>query len=281
MKKMTKFSSYILILSFILVLAACGSTSSGANANKVKEVKVGVVGNSDDPIWEQVNKNLKKDNIQVKLVKFTDGIIANQSQDNKELDLTAFQHYAFLNQEKKQKGYKFTVIGQSYIVPLNVYSKKIKSLKQIKSGDKIAIPNNVTNAGRALKVLESAGLIKLDPSKGYSPAVKDITENKKNVKIVEVDPAKIPSLLPDFAAGITNSNFIIDNKMNPVSDSIYRIKPDLNDPNNKPWINVIVARTADKNNSTYKKVVDAYHTASVANKIKKLYNGVYVPAFKY
>ncbi|MFT8312344.1 MAG: MetQ/NlpA family ABC transporter substrate-binding protein [Sporolactobacillus sp.] len=281
MKKMTKFSSFILILSFILVLAACGSTSSGANANKVKEVKVGVVGNSDDPIWEQVNKNLKKDNIQVKLVKFTDGIIANQSQDNKELDLTAFQHYAFLNQEKKQKGYKFTVIGQSYIVPLNVYSKKIKSLKQIKSGDKIAIPNNVTNAGRALKVLESAGLIKLDPSKGYSPAVKDITENKKNVKIVEVDPAKIPSLLPDFAAGITNSNFIIDNKMNPVSDSIYRIKPDLNDPNNKPWINVIVARTADKNNSTYKKVVDAYHTASVANKIKKLYNGVYVPAFKY
>jgi D-methionine transport system substrate-binding protein len=281
MKKITTFSSFILILSFVLVLTACGSSSSGSDSNKIKEVKVGVVGNSDDPIWEQVNKNLKKDNIQVKLVKFTDGIIANQSESNKELDLTAFQHHAFLNQEIKQKGYKFTVIGESYIVPLNVYSKKIKSLKQIKNGDKIAIPNNVTNAGRSLKVLESAGLIKVDPSKGYSPAVKDITENKKNVKIVEVDPAKIPSLLPDFAAGITNSNFIIDNKMNPVTDSIYRIKPDLNDPNNKPWINVIVARTADKNSNTYKKVVDAYHTASVANKIKKLYNGVYVPAFKY
>lgn len=281
MKKIFQLSSFILILSFTLVLAACGSSASNSSSNKVKEVKVGVVGNSDDPIWAQVNKNLKKENIQVKLVKFTDGIITNQSQDNKELDLTAFQHYAFLHQEEKQKGYKFTVIGQSYIVPLNVYSKKIKSLSQIKNGDKIAIPNNVTNAGRALKVLESAGLIKLDPSKGYSPAVKDITENKHHVKIVEVDPAKIPSLLPDFAAGITNSNFIIDNKMNPVTDSIYRIKPDLNDPNNKPWINVIVARTADKNNSTYKKVVQAYHTASVANKIKNLYNGVYVPAFKY
>lgn len=281
MKKIFQLSSFILILSFTLVLAACGSSASNSSSNKVKEVKVGVVGNSDDPIWAQVNKNLKKENIQVKLVKFTDGIITNQSQDNKELDLTAFQHYAFLHQEEKQKGYKFTVIGQSYIVPLNVYSKKIKSLSQIKNGDKIAIPNNVTNGGRALKVLESAGLIKLDPSKGYSPAVKDITENKHHVKIVEVDPAKIPSLLPDFAAGITNSNFIIDNKMNPVTDSIYRIKPDLNDPNNKPWINVIVARTADKNNSTYKKVVQAYHTASVANKIKNLYNGVYVPAFKY
>lgn len=279
MNKITKISSLVLIFSFILVLAACGSSSNGSS-DKVKEVKVGVVGNSDDPIWKQVNKNLAKDNIKVSLVKFTDGIIANQSLDNKELDLTAFQHNAFLNQEEKQKGYKFTVIGQSYIVPLNVYSHHLKSIKQVKEGDKIAIPNNVTNAGRALKVLENAGLIKLDPSKGYSPAVKDITENKLHLNIVEVDPAKIPSLLPDFAAGITNSNFIIDNKMDPIKDSIYHIQPDLNDPNNKPWINVIVSSTADKNNSTYKKVVKAYQTQSVANTIKKTYNGVYVPAFK-
>lgn len=280
MRKIIGLGSVILALSFILALAACSSSTNGSGANQVKEVKIGVVGNSDDPIWTQVNKNLKKDHIQVKLVKFSDGIIANQSLDNKELDLTAFQHYAFLNQEEKEKGYKFTVIGQSYLVPLNVYSKKIKSLSQIKSGDKIAIPNNVTNAGRALKVLESAGIIKLDPSKGYSPAVKDIIENKHHVTIVEVDPAKIPSLLPDFTAGITNSNFIIDNKMNPVKDAIYKVNPSLSDPNNKPWINVIVARTADKNNGTYKKVVQAYHTQSVADTIKHLYNGVYVPAFK-
>ncbi|GAY78049.1 methionine ABC transporter substrate-binding protein [Sporolactobacillus inulinus] len=265
-KRLTKISGILLALVLVLILGACGSSSGSGD---VKEVKVGVVGNSDDPIWKQVNKNLKSQHIQVKLVKFSDGIIANQSLDNKELDLTAFQHYAFLHQEEKQKGYKFTVIGDSYIVPLNVYSDKLKSLNQIKKGDKIAIPNNVTNAGRALKVLESAGLIKLDPSKGYSPAVKDIIENKKQVKIVEVDPAKIPSLLPDFAAGITNSNFILDNKMDPVKDSIYSIKPDLSDTNNKPWINVIVARTADKNNGVYKKVVKAYQTQSVANTIKK------------
>lgn len=282
MNKFIKLSGGLFfILCGLLVLASCGSSATNGNSDKVKQIKVGVVGNSDDPIWKQVNKNLKKENIQVKLVKFTDGIIANRSQANKDLDLTAFQHYAFLHQEEKQKGYKFTVIGQSYIVPLNVYSKKIKNLNEIKKGDKIAIPNNPTNAGRALKVLESAGLIKTDPSKGYSPAVEDIIKNKKQIKIVEVDPAKIPSLLSNFAAGITNSNFIIDNKMNPVKDAIYRIKPNLNDPKNKPWINVIVARKADKNNSTYKKVVDAYHTASVANTIKKLYDGVYVPAFKY
>lgn len=282
MNKITKFSGIILSLTLFLVLAACSGSTSGngsSTTNKVKVVKVGVVGNSDDPIWKQVNKNLKKDNIEVKLVKFSDGIIANQSLNNKELDLTAFQHYAFLRQEEKQKGYKFTVIGQSYIVPLNVYSKKIKSIKQIKEGDKIAIPNNVTNAGRALKVLESAGLIKVDPSKGYSPDVKDIIKNKLHLKIVQVDPAKIPSLLPDFAAGITNSNFAIDNKIDPVKDSIYHVSPNIKDSNNRPWINVIVALTEDKNNSTYKKVVEAYHTQSVASAIKKIYNGVYVPAF--
>jgi D-methionine transport system substrate-binding protein len=278
MHKIKKLSWILLSLTLILALSACGTSSSG-NASNV--VTVGVVGNSDDPIWEQVNKELKKDNIKVKLVKFNDGIIANQAQDNKELDLTAFQHYAFLNQEEKKKGYKFSVIGESYLVPLNLYSDKVKSVRQIKDGDKIAIPNNVTNAGRALKVLESAGLIKLDPSKGYSPAVKDITENKLHLQIIEVDPAKIPSLLPDITAGITNSNFAIDNNINPVKDSIYQVKPDIQDPINKPWINIIVARTSDKNNSTYKKVVAAYHTKSVADVIKKIYDGVYVPAFKY
>lgn len=280
MNKITKFIGFILTLTLVFGLAACAGSNSGSSS-KVKEVKVGVVGNSDDPIWNQVNKNLQKDNIKVKLVKFSDGIIANQTLDNKELNLTAFQHYAFLNQEEKEKGYKFTVLGESYIVPLNVYSSKLKSIKQIKDGDKIAIPNNVTNKGRALKVLESAGLIKVDPSKGYLPDVKDITENNLHLKIVQVDPAKIPSLLPDFAAGITNSNFAIDNHIDPVKDSIYHIAPNLTDPNNKPWINVIVSRTDEKNNSTYKKVVKAYQTASVANTIKKTYKGVYVPAFKY
>lgn len=279
-KKISKFSAILFTLTLLLVLTACGSASSSSDSANVKEVKVGVVGNSDDPIWAQVNKNLKKEHIKVTLVKFTDGIITNQSLDNKELDLTAFQHYAFLHQEEKQKGYKFTVLGDSYMVPLNVYSSKLKNVKQIKKGDKIAIPNNVTNAGRALKVLETAGLIKVDPSKGYSPAVKDITENKLNLKIIQVDPAKIPSLLPDFAAGITNSNFAIDNKIDPVKDSIYQVKPDPTDSNNKPWINVIVSRTEDKDSSIYKKVVKAYQTQSVANTIKKIYNGVYVPAFK-
>jgi D-methionine transport system substrate-binding protein len=271
--------SLVTLVSISVILTGCGKSNTSGSKDEI--VKVGVVGTADNPIWKQVNKNLAKDHIKVKLVSFTDGILANQEESNKDLDLTAFQHYAFLHQEEKTKHYKFSVIGQSYLVPLNVFSKKIKNLNQIKNGDKIAIPNNVTNAGRALKVLQSAGLIKLDPSKGDAPAIKDITQNKHHLKIVQVDPAKIISLLPDFAAGITNSNFVQAAHMNPIKDAIYQVTPKYNDPKNKPWINVIVARKGDENNATYKKVVKAYHTASVAKVMKAQFDGVYTPAFKY
>ena len=126
-------------------------------SNKGKVVTVGVVGNADDAIWEAVQKQLdaEKSGITIKTKAFQDGIYANQAQANGELDLTAFQHYAFLNQEKKEKGYKLTPIAETYISPLNLYSKKYQSVKDFKSGDKIAIPNNATNTGRALKVLIS------------------------------------------------------------------------------------------------------------------------------
>jgi len=281
MKKLKKFGVALAVLAVGVGLAACGKSEGKAAAEKVKIVKIGVVGDEQNPIFDAVNENLKKENIKVELVKFNDGIIINQALADKELDLTAFQHYAFLNEEIKSKGYEFTVIGDTFIVPLNIYSDKLKDVSEIKEGDKIAIPNNVTNAGRALRVLESAGLIKVDSSKGYLPDVKDITENKLNLEIIEVDPSQIPSLLPDFAAGIFNSGFAIDNHIDPVKDSIYSLPVDAKDENNKPYINVIVARTADKDDETYKKVVEAYHSDSVAKKILEEYNGVYVPVWSH
>lgn len=259
------------------VLTGCGKSDAKATT---KTVKVGVVGTTDNPLWTQVNKNLKNEHIKVKPVSFSDGILANQALNNKELDMVAFQHYAFLHQEEKEKHYKFTVIGQTYLTPLNIFSDKIKSIKQLKSGDKIAIPNNVVNAGRALSVLQQAGLIKINPKAGDTPAVKDITENKLNLKIVQVDPAKIMNLLPDFAAGITNSNFVKADHKDPINDAIYKSSFDYSDKNNKPWINVIAVRTSDKNNSTYKKVVKAYHTKSIVKIMNTTFNHMYTPAFK-
>lgn len=270
----------VLLLSFIGIsslLSGCGKSTSAA---KTTTVKVGVIGTTDNAIWKTVNKNLKGEHVHVKLVSFSDGIPANQAMSNKEVDMVAFQHYAFLHQEEKEKGYKFSVIGQTYLTPLNIFSDKIKSIKDLKTGDTISIPNNVTNAGRALKVLQQAGLIKLNPKAGDTPAIKDITQNKLKLKIVQQDPAKIMSLLPDVTAGITNSNFVKAAHKDPISDAIYKESFSYKDPNNKPWINVLAVRTADKNSKVLKKVVAAYHKKNVIKVMKTKFHHMYNPAFK-
>ena len=266
----------IVVVGIIGVFVWQKTKSSGKQV-----VTVGVVGNSDDAIWKAVQEELDRENanITIETKPFQDGIYTNQALANKELDITAFQHYAFLQDEEKKKGYDFTVIGESYISPLNLYSKKYKSVKDFKPGDKIAIPSNSTNAGRALKVLDDAGLIKLKDNTKENPTVDDIASNPSGVDIVLNDAAAIINLLPDYAGGITNTNFIIDAGMK-VSDAIYAPKIDPSSKVFHPYVNVIVANTADKDNPTYAKVVKAYHTKAVAEASNKNYNGAFIPGFK-
>ncbi|TVY04242.1 MetQ/NlpA family ABC transporter substrate-binding protein [Cohnella terricola] len=270
-------------VSAFLVLAIFLAGCSNKKDGDATVVKIGVVGEPQKVIWDAVKKNLAADGdkIELSFISFTDGIIANQALKDKELDFTLFQHYAFLNQEIADKGYDFAVIGEALVAPLSVYSKKITDINQIKDGDSIAIPNNTTNAGRALKVLERAGLIEVDASKGYLPTVQDITANKHNLKIKEVDPALIPSLLPDLAAGITNAGIAIDNGLSPITDAIFSIPVDPNDDNIKPYINIFVARAADKDNETYSKIVKAYRQDNVAKAMLDEYKGALVPAWNY
>ena len=283
-KKKAKTQLIAVLVAIVVVIAAVIGVTlvRNAHAGSDKVVTVGVVGNSDDAVWTAVQKKLDSGNAHIKLElkPFQDGIYTNQALANKELDITAFQHYAFLEQEEKEKGYKFTVIGDSYISPLNLYSKKYKSVKDFKPGDKIAIPSNATNTGRALKVLDSAGLIKLKDPNAANPTVDDIVENPSGVQIELNDAAAIINLLPDYAGGITNTNFIIDAGMS-TDDAIYQGPDSLTNKAFKEYINVIVANTADKDNPTYKKIVDAYHTKDVADAINKNYKGAVIPAFKY
>lgn len=283
-KAKAKRNLLAILIAVVVVIVGVGGYTIYHNAttNKGKVVTVGVVGNSDDAIWAAVQKQLDSENagITIKTKAFQDGIYANQAQANGELDLTAFQHYAFLNQEKREKGYRLTAIAETYISPLNLYSKKYKSAKEFKSGDKIAIPNNATNTGRALKVLDSAGLIKLKDNTKENPTVDDIAENPSGVDIELNDPAAIINLLPDYAGGITNTNFIIDAGMK-ASDAVYQAPIDTKNKSFKPYINIIVARDDQKNDPTYKKIVDAYHTKAVADAINKNYKGAVVPVFKY
>ena len=244
-----------IIAIVVVVVAVLAVIIGSVVANKVHAgeegkttiVKVGVDSDSFNDIWDAVNQKLsdEKAGVRVELVKM-DGSQINAATDKKELDLNAFQHRAYLADQVKQEGYKLQTYATTLIQPLNVYSNHIKKLDELKDGDTIAVPNNPTNLGRALKVLEAGGVLKTDPAKGYLPTVADITENPKNIKIKEVDAYQIPKLLPDVAAGITNANIAVD-------DDIY----------NKPWVNIIVGRTGEQNNPAYRKVVEAYASDGV------------------
>lgn len=269
-------------MGVLLTAAACGSSS----ASGVTTVKVALTTSTDDPLWDQVNKNLESEGskVRVKTVAMKSAVLGNQALEAGDVDLSAQQHYAFLNGEIKEKGYDFTVIGEAYISPLNIYSNKIKKVSELKNGDKVLIPNDVTNGGRALIVLQEAGVIKVDPdkndpAKGVYPAQEDITSNPKNIEIVPTDRNMIMSSLDDAAAGIANANAVVDYGKSPEKDSIFKIDPDPTKDVNKPWINVIVARTKDKDNQAYKDIIKAYHQDNVRELMENESKGAEIPTW--
>lgn len=272
-KKLKRIASLLSVGVLILALTGCTAESNADN----EIIKVGVVGENNEA-WEQVIKNVSKDGIDVELVKFSDYSQVNQALVDGEIDLNSFQHYAYLEKEKEDKGFELSVIGETLIAPLGVYSNTLSDIKDIKVGGKIAIPNDATNEGRALKLLESAGLIKVNEDAGYTPTLSDITENTKNIEFVEVEAGQTARLLPDVDASVINGGHAIDAGLNCKEDAIYT--ETVEEGSDNPYINVIVANTADKDNETYKKLVDEYRTDEIANLIYEVYQGAYVPTWK-
>lgn len=275
--KSRKLLNIIISGTLLLSLAGCQGAKTENTEGKNKVVKVGVVGENTDQ-WEPVIKNLQEEGITLELVTFSDYSQPNQALADKEIDLNSFQHYAYLNQDIKDRNLDLSVIGETIIAPLGVYSNKIKSLDELKDGDSIAIPSDATNGGRALKVLESAGVIKVNETAGYTPTLSDITQNPKNIKFVEVEAAQTPRLLADVAAALINGGHAVDAGFNPKNDSIYLEQ--VKEGTDNPYINIIVSRTEDKDNELYKKVVDAYRSEDVAKVIEEVYKGAYIPTWK-
>ena len=257
MKKITrKWITAALAAAAAVSLTACGSGTntqeSEAGSSEPVVVKVGVVGEYNAQ-WDTINELLADDGIQVELVKFTDYAAPNRALDDGEIDLNAFQHKAY----------------------------KISSIEDIKDGDVIAIPSDLTNGGRALKLLEAAGLIECDPAKGVVPTKADITKYNTQIEIMEAESATLANILPDCAAAIINGGNAFTAGLNPLTDTIFveDVNPETN-PAVPDLVNVIVARTEDKDNETYLKIVEAYHTAEVQETIEEEYQGAFVCAWE-
>lgn len=273
-----------LSLALTLSLTACGGSkqpaapsASGGSADTPIKVTVGVVGANNEQ-WDTVNKLLEKDNITVEIKEFSEYKLPNEALNAGEIDLNAFQHKAYLNKEIADLGYDIAVLGDTIIAPLSLYSQKITSLDQLKEGDKIAVPSDPTNEGRCFKILESAGILEVDPAAGYTPELKDITSNPLKLDFVEVEAANTASLLPDVAAAFVNGAHAVDNGLK-LEDAVYteQVQPG----SDNPYINIIAVRTADKDNEVYNKVLAAYQSAETAQAIKDIYQGLYIPAFAY
>ena len=269
-------------LALTLVVGAIALTSVGCGSKKAdsadkKTVKIGLVG-SDTDVWDYVAKKLEKeDGIKLDLVKFTDYNQPNDALVNGDIDLNSFQHRIFLENYNKEKGSDLEPIADTVIAPLGIYSEKLQKPTGIKEGGSIVIPNDVTNQGRSLVLLQTAGLIKLDEKAGNLATVNDIKENPKKLKITPVDASQTARSLKDVDLSVINSGMAVDAGFIPNKDAKF-LEP-VNE-NSKPYINIIVARKADKDKEIFKKIVAAYQADDVKKVIEETSKGSSIPAWE-
>ena len=255
---MKKILSFLIVA--ILVLSACGG-------NNGQKVTIGVASN-DTKAWEKVKELAKKDDIDLEIKHFSDYNVPNKALSDGDIDLNAFQHFAFLDQYKKaHKDTNIEALSTTVLAPLGIYSDKVKNIKDVKKGAQVAIPNDVSNQARALKLLESAGLIKLKKNFGLNGTTKDIESNPKDLKIKAVDAQQTARALSDVDISVINNGVATKAGKDAKKDPIYLEKASSDAV--KPYINVVAVNSKDKDNKTYKKIIELYHSKEAQKALKE------------
>ncbi len=277
MKKLVLILSALLLVVFA---AGCGGgdkkpASSGASSGGTKvTLKVGASPVPHAEILEQIKPVLAKQNIDLKVVEFSDYIQPNMALGDKELDANFFQHEPYLlNFIGEHKNLKLKNAGGVHVEPMGVYSKKVKKLDELKDGDVVAIPNDPTNGGRALLLLEKAGVIKLKDGLGVKATVQDIKENKKHLQFKEIEAAQLPRALDDVTVAVINTNFAMQASLNPTKDALFI------EDKTSPYANIVAVREGDEKRPEITALLKALQSKEVKEFIEKKYNGAIVPAF--
>lgn len=266
--------------TFALSLTACGGKSSDASAGSSSAaesttVKLGVVGSIYEDLWKPAQESLKAEGIDLEIVQFSDYATPNNALNSGDIDLNAFQHQIYLDNEVEQQGYKIQSIGYTFIIPLNIYSHKVKAISDIKDGDVVAIPDDVTNGGRAIKVLAAAGLITLKEDAGFNPTLEDIKTYNTKITIKELKANTIPSVLDDVTAAVVNGNYALDFGLK-TEEAIYK---DSVLDEEKYW-NLIAARTEDLQDkdkvAVYQKVIKAFQSDATEKVFNDTFGGYFI-----
>jgi len=251
------YASFVLtgIASVLLLVTSCHENKK----NDPNYIKVGVESGPEYVVAEVAKKVAKeKYGLEVELVQFNDYIMPNTALEQGDIDVNAYQSGPFLEEQIKQRGYKFVSVGNTFIYPLAGYSNKIKSLGELKDGSTIVIPNDATNLGRSLLLLQKFGLIRLKKQNGISPRLVDISHNPRNFKIIELEAPQLPRVLDDnnVTIALINNNFAAQAGIL-LKDGLFAEDKD------SPYVNLIVARADNKEEDKVKRFVKAFQSDEV------------------
>ena len=249
--------------------------AEAAKDGETRVVKFGLTGVNYEDIWNPIKEKLAGEGIDLQYVQFSDFSLLNAALDAGEIDINAFQHHAYFNNDTEKNGYDLTAIGDTFIIAMNIYSDQIQSIDELKDGDTVAIPDDASNGGRALKVLESAGIIEIDPDAGANPTVLDITNYKVQVDITELGASTIPSVIPDFTIAVVNGNYALDYGIDP-STAIFK-ESEYDDDS---YFCLIAVKSGNADDPVYQEIVKLFQSEETKQIFEDKFGGYFVPAWE-
>lgn len=273
---------FTLALVSALTLAACsgGADNKPAQGDAAKTTeksnKVLKIGASPQPhaaILENIKQDLADKGIELEIQQFSDYVVPNTAVEDGDLDANFFQHVPYMDEFNKQQGTHLVSVGSVHLEPMGLYSKKIKDLKELKEGATISIPNDPTNGGRALLLLEKNGIVKLKDGAGLAATDKDIVENPMNLKITLLDAAQLPRTLEDVDASVINTNFALEADLNPLNDALVIEDKD------SPYANIVAVKEGNEKDERVVALMEALNSEKTKKFIEDEYKGAIVPAF--
>ena len=237
-------------------------------------IKVGTISGPETELMEVAQKVAKDQyGLNIKLIEFTDYLEPNIALNDGSLDANVFQHQPFLDQQTQDRRYKLVAIGKTFLYPMGIYSSKIKSLQELQPNAIVVIPNDPSNEGRALLLLQKAGLIQLKKEAGLYATPVDIESNPKQLKFKELDAAQLARALPDVEIAVINTNYAIPAGLSPTKDAIFHEQKD------SPYANIIVIRADELNDPRIKQLVASIQSEAVANAAKKIFKDQAIQAW--
>jgi D-methionine transport system substrate-binding protein len=254
----------------LVALAAIATFSTAATAEKLSVAATPV---PHAEILEFLKPTLAKEGVELDVKVFTDYVQPNIQVDQKRLDANFFQHKPYLDEFNEGRGTNLVTVTGVHVEPFGAYSSKIDSLDDLKDGAVVAIPNDPTNGGRALLLLQKAGLITLKDASKITATPRDIAENPKNLDFKELEAATLPRILNQVDLALINTNYALEAGLNPTEDALAIEGSD------SPYVNILVARPDNKDSDAMQKLAKALNSDAVKEFILEKYKGAVVPAF--